>query len=68
MKTIANHLLTAVIINTELCDMREIISLRKSELIVERISVCNVTEKLMEHGIHCLPYSYTNDVIDLLPL
>ena len=24
-----------------------------------------VTEKLMEHGIHCLPCSYTNDVIEL---
>ena len=25
-----------------------------------------VIEKLMEHDIHCLPCSYTNDVIDLL--
>ena len=34
---------------------------------VERISVCSVTEKLMEHGIHCLPCTYANDVIDVLP-
>ena len=27
--------------------------------------VSNVNEKLVEHGIHCLPCSYTNDVIDL---
>ena len=26
---------------------------------------CKVIEKLMEHDIHCLPCSYTNDVIDL---
>ena len=25
------------------------------EATVERISVCNVIEKLMEHGMHCLP-------------
>ena len=41
-----NHLLSAVIINTELSDVRIIISLRKSEITVERISVCNVTEKI----------------------
>ena len=41
--------------------------LRTSEVTVERISVCNVIEKLIEHGIHCLPCSYTNDVIYLLP-
>ena len=33
---------------------------------VERISVCKVIEKMEEQGIHCLPCSYTNDVIDLL--
>ena len=54
-------------INTELNDLRIILCLRKSEVTVERNSVCNVIEKLMEHGIHCLPCSYTNDVIDLLP-
>ena len=48
-------------------DLRIIICLRKSEVTVENISVCNVIEKLMEHGIHCLPCSGTNDVIDLLP-
>ena len=40
----------------------------KSEATVERISVCNVVKmKLMEHGLHCLPRSYTNDFIDLSP-
>ena len=34
---------------------------------VERISACTVTEKLAEHGIHCLSCSNTNVVIDLLP-
>ena len=52
--------------NTELNDMRIIICLRKSEVTVERISVCNVIEKLMEYAIHCLPCSYTNSVIDVL--
>ena len=51
--------------NLELNDLRIIICLRKSEDIVERISVCNVIEKLMEHGIHCLPCSFTNGIIDL---
>ena len=46
---------------------RIIICLRQSEITVERNSVCNVTEKLMENGIHCLPCSYINDVIDMLP-
>ena len=44
------------------------VCLRKSEVTVERISVCNVPEKLMEHGIHCLLCSYTIDVIIMLPL
>ena len=52
--------------NTELHDLRIIICLRKHEITVERISVFNVIEKLMEHDIYCLPYFYTNDVIDLL--
>ena len=43
------------------------ICLRKSDVTVQRISVCNVTEKIKVHGIHCLSLSYTNDVIDLLP-
>ena len=46
--------------------LRIIICLRKSEITVERISVCNVIEKLMEHGIYCLLCCYTNDIIDLL--
>ena len=51
--------------NTELIDLRIIICLRKFEVSVERISVCNVIEKLMEHGIHCLPCFYTRDIISL---
>ena len=43
-------------------DLRKIICLRKSEVYVERISVCNVIENVEEHGIHCLPCSYTNDI------
>ena len=31
--------------------------LRKSEVSVEKISVCNAIENLAEHGIHCLPCS-----------
>ena len=55
------------IVNTELNDMRKAICLRKCEVSVERISVCNVIGNLAEHGIHCLPCSCTNDVIDVLP-
>ena len=43
----------------------KIIYLRKSKVSVERLSVCNVIEKLMEHGIHCLPCSYATDVINI---
>ena len=41
--------------------------LRKSEVYVKKTkkTVSNATEKLVEHGIHCLPCSYTNDVIDI---
>ena len=53
--------------NTELNNLRIVICLRKSEITVERISVCNVIEKLMENGIHCLPCSHTNEVVDLYP-
>ena len=42
------------------------IFLRKYEVPVERISVCYVTENLADHGIHCLPWSYTNDIIGTL--
>ena len=52
---------------TELNDLRKNICLRKSEGSVERISVYYVIEKLTEHGIHCLPCLYINDVISLLP-
>ena len=51
--------------NTELNDLRKIICLKKSEVSVERISVCNVTENLAEHGMHFLPCSYTNDDINV---
>ena len=37
--------LSAIGLNTQLNDLRKIICLRKSEVTVERISVCNVTEK-----------------------
>ena len=49
--------------NTELKDLRITICSRKSEVTVERLSVCNVIEKMLEHGTHCLACSYTNDVI-----
>ena len=51
--------------NLELNDLRIIICLRKSEVPVERISVCNLIENGVEHGIHCLPCSYTNEVINM---
>ena len=35
---------------------------------VERISVCNVTEKLVEHGIYSLPCYYTSNAIDFFLL
>ena len=38
---------------------------RQLEEPVERISVCNVIEKLAKHGIQFLPNSYSSDVIDL---
>ena len=44
-----------------------IICLRKPEVTVERILVCNVIEQMMEHGIDCFSCSYTNDVINMLP-
>ena len=53
-------------LNAELNDLRIIVRLKKSEVTVERVSVCVVIEKLMEHGRRCLPCSYANDVMDLL--
>ena len=47
--------------------MRKNNCLRKPEVSIERISVCKVIEIFMEHGIHGLPRSYTNDDIDMLP-
>ena len=52
--------------DTELNDSRKIICLRKSEVSVERISVCNVIENLVEYGMHCLPCSYISYVINML--
>ena len=42
--------------STELNDLGK--NLRKSEVSVERISVCNFIEKLEEHGIHCTMTSF----------
>ena len=54
------------IYNTELNNLRKIICLRKSEVyVIKKQKVSNVIEKLVEHGIHCLPCSCTNDAIDL---
>ena len=44
----------------------KVICLGKSEVFVERISVCNVTENFVEHGIHCLTFFCTNDIIEML--
>ena len=38
----------------ELNDLRKIICLKKSEISIERITVCNVTENMAEHGIHSM--------------
>ena len=51
--------------NTTLNDLRKIICSRKSEVSVERVSACNDIENLAEHGTHCTPFSYTNDVINI---
>ena len=51
--------------NTELNDLRKIICLRKSEVSVEKISVCYIIANLAAHDIHCLQCSYTNGVIDI---
>ena len=53
------------IFNTELNDLRKIICLRKSEDYILNKTVSDISEKLVEHGIHCLPCFYTNDVIDI---
>ena len=52
--------------NTKLNDLRKKFWLRKSEVTVERISVCNVFENLAEHGIYYLPCSVTKYVTDML--
>ena len=56
------------IYNMESNDLRKIICVRKSEVSCERFSVFNVDKKVEEHGIHCLPCTYTNDIINPLPL
>ena len=50
--------------NTKLNVLIKIICLRKSEVSVERISVCNVVENLAEHSIHStmLLYQYVIDM------
>ena len=53
--------------NTELNNWRNIIRLGKSEVSVERISVCYVTENMPEHGKQCLACCHTNDATDILP-
>ena len=53
MLTVFHHFFL-IILNTELNDMKLIICFRKPAVSVERISVCNVTEKNGEHGIHYL--------------
>ena len=50
--------------DAELNDLKNIIFLGKSEGFFERVSVCTVTEKLMEHGIRYLPGSDTIDYTD----
>ena len=53
------------IFHSELNDLRKNVCLRKSDVSYETISVCNIIENFAEHGIHCLPCSYTNDVINV---
>lgn len=47
---------------TELNNLRMIICLKKSEVSLELISVCNVIENLMEHGIHCLALAFMQEM------
>ena len=55
-----------ILLNMEFNDMRTIIIyLRKSKFPVARISVCNVIERLVRHGIHGSTCSGTNDVISV---
>ena len=54
-------------LNTESNDFRISICLKQSEVYVEGILVCNVLEKLTEHGIYSLPCSNTYDVINMSP-
>ena len=50
--------------DTDLNDLRNIIYLRKSEVSVENNSVCGIENW---SSMACLPCSYIDDVIDLLP-
>ena len=52
--------------NTELNDLRKIISLRKSEVTVERISVCHGKFGGAWHTLSAMFLSH--DVINILPL
>ena len=40
-------------LNAELNDVMKHIFMRKSDVSLEKNSICNVSEKLAEHGRHC---------------
>ena len=63
LQSLHMYILTEYVTQNEMT-WRLIICLRKSEVTIERISICNVIEKLIEHGMNCLPSS---DVVDLSP-
>ena len=50
--------------NREFYYLRIIICLRKTEFLLKEFQ-CDAIENLVEHGVHCLPCSYTNDVINM---
>ena len=52
--------------NTELIDLRKLFVSENLKLMLKEFR--NITEKLAEHGIHCLSCSNVNDVIEMLPL
>ena len=51
--------------NTELNELRKIICLKNSE-VYDKKEQFQMSLKLYEHCIHCLPCSCKNDVIDIL--
>ena len=52
--------------STELNDVRIIIVSENLTLLLKEVQFV-MPLKIMEHGIHYLPCSYTNDVINMLP-